>query len=243
MKKQKDILHKAAEALAKTDIPSGPPQELRDAIIAKLSEASGKSEEPMAKSIKIIARINTTRRLIKFAAAAILLIVTGYAIGQLSAPRPPTAQQLCTVLEPAIRQKLFREMAQHLQVNFASSYAQLKDELQEQYRRDLTEFAIQTLAVSSSVTNQRLEELIDAINTAQMQDRRWFTASLKQIEFNRLQDKTQLANGLETLALQTEDQLQRTRQDMVRFLVNTQPSSLIPDMSENPNVSNERIKK
>ena len=232
MEKPKDIIDKAIDALAKTDVPPGPPPQLTDATVAKLTEASGSSE---VKTINITDRIKMVKGLIKFAAAAVILIASGYAIGLLSAPKTPDIEQLQAALEPAIRQNLLQEMKLYWQVSLAGGYSQLKDELQQQYRRDLSNFAIQTLAASSAVTNQRLEELIDVINTAQTQDRRWFASALNQIEHNRLQDKTQFAAGLETLALQTEDELQRTRQDMVKLLSYTPPDSIGVDKSNNLN--------
>ena len=62
-------------------------------------------------------------------------------------------------------------------------------------------------------------------NTAQTQDREWIAAGFQQTEQNRLEDKAQLINGLETLALQTEDELQRTRQEMAQFLTYSQPDN------------------
>jgi len=241
MKKPKDILNDAIKALAGMQVPPGPPPELIEATVAKL-KAAGNSQET-SEIIKITGRFEATKRLIKYAAAAVLVLSTGYTIGRLTAPKRPDIEQLRSALEPAIRQNLLQEMTQYWQVGLTNSYAQLKNEVQQQYRRDLTEFAIQTLAASSSVTNERLQELIDAINTAQMQDRQWFTASLKHIELNRLQDKTQLATGLETLALQTEDQFQQTRQDIVKLLSNSQVDSLIPNKFKNSNNTNERSKK
>ncbi|MFB0524955.1 MAG: hypothetical protein ACETVZ_05400 [Phycisphaerae bacterium] len=231
MEKPKDIVDKAIDALANTDVPPGPPEELTDATVAKLTEAAGSFQQEV-KTIKITERIKMAKGLIKFAAAAVILIASGYAIGLLSAPKTPDIEQLQAALEPAIRQNLFQEMRQYLQVSLTGGYSQLKDELQQQYRRDLSNFAIQTLAASSAVTNQRLEELIDTINTAQTQDRRWFASALNQIEHNRLQDRTQFAAGLETLALQTEDELQRTRQDMVQLLSYTPPDSIGVDKSK-----------
>ena len=233
MKKPEDTLSKSIEALAKMDVPPGPPPELIDATVTKLEAADSSPEK--IKIIKITDRFESTKRLIKFAAAAVLVLSTGYTIGRLTAPKRLDIEQLRSALEPAIRQNLLQEMTQYWQVGLTSSYAQLKNELQQQYRRDLSDFAIQTLAASSAVTNQRLEELIDAINTAQMQDRQWFTTSLKQIELNRLQDKTQLAAGLETLALQTEDQFQQTKQDIVKLLSYTQPSNQVPNEFRNSN--------
>lgn len=40
MEEPKDILDKAIDALANTNVPPGPPKELKDATVAKLKEAS-----------------------------------------------------------------------------------------------------------------------------------------------------------------------------------------------------------
>jgi hypothetical protein len=216
MEEHKDILDKAIDALANTNVPPGPPKELTDATVAKLSEAAESYKDDF-KTIRFVDRIKQTRGLIKFAAAAVILIAAGYTIGRFSAPKPPDVQQLQAALEPAIRQNLLAEMAQYMQVGLANGYAQIKNELQQQYRRDLSDFAIQTLTASSAVTNERLQELIKAINTSQTQDRQWF------------------ATALETLALQTEGELKRTRQDMAQLLYYTQPDSMGADKSNQLN--------
>ena len=239
-KNNKDIVDRAIEALAKMRIPHGPPQELQDKTIAKLIDASGKSREPAIEKIHLSNRIGVTKSLLRYAAAAVLLIATGIVVGRLTAPRLPDVEEFYATVEPVIRQQAIEDTRQYCQLALANGYTQLKDEIQQQYRRDLSDFAIQTLAASSTVTNQRLQELIDAINTAQTQDHRWFASALNQIEHNRLQDKTQFAAGLETLALQTEDQLQRTRQDMAQLLSYTPPDSMGVDKSNNLNNINER---
>ena len=237
MKKQKDILTKAIKALMEMVVPPGPAESCVDATLAKLAEASGEPETAgVRKRIQIAERIRAAKGFAKVAAAAMLLIVVGYVVGQFSAPQPPDVEKL----QAAIRQDLLEEMRHYWQLGMASSYVRLKDELNQQYRRDLNEFAVQTVAASSAVTNQLLEELIESINAAKTEDLRRIAAVLDQIESNRLQDKTQLTNGLETLAIQTGDELQRTRQDMVKLLVYRQPGSLVPKVTENSNSSNER---
>jgi hypothetical protein len=209
MEEPKDILDKAIDALANTNVPPGPSKELKDATVVKLTESADSYQDEF-KTIRFIDRIKPMKGLIKFAAAAVLLIACGYTAGRLSAPKTPDIEQLRSAIEPAIRQNLLQEMGQYMQVGLASGYAQIKNELQQQYRRDLSDFAIQTLAASSTVTNQRLQQLIDAINTSQTHERQWY------------------ATALETLAQQTEDQLQKTRQDMVQLLSYTQPDNSAP---------------
>jgi len=180
------------------------------------------------------------RRIPRLAAAAVLLIALGYGMALLTVPRELDADQIHALevslkssLEPAIHQKLLQEMTQYWQVSLAGSFADFKDELQQQYRRDLTGLAIQTLSTANAVTNQRLEKLVNAISTAQTKDRRWITAALGQMELNRLQDKNQFATGLETLALRTGDELMRTKQEIAQFLTYDQPDSIDEDKPEN----------
>jgi len=236
MKENENILEKAVKALKNELIPPGPPSELADATAAKLTEASGQQNTvTTGRRIRFIERLKATNSFTKGAAAAVLLIIAGYATGRLSAPRGPDAEQLQAALEPAIRQNLLDEMKQYWQLALASSYVQLKDDLTQQYRSDLNQFAAYTLAASGAATNQLLEELIESINTAQTQDRQWVAAAFEQIELNRLRDNAQLSNAFATFAVRTEDELLRTKQDMAQLLSYTQPDSSVPNESKNLN--------
>ena len=135
----------------------------------------------------------------KFAAAAVLMIGLGYIGGRVSAPPPMDAEEL----RAAIKQDLLEEMDERWQSAFVVSSAQLKDELQRQVRRDLTEFAAQTLAASGTLTNQRLMELIQLIEATRRRERQQIEAAFEQIE----QEKIQLRNGLLAVAAQTNELL------------------------------------
>ncbi len=230
MKENENILEKAVKALKNEQVPPAPPRELANATIAKLTEASGQSNTVTAgRRFRFIERLKATNSFTKVAAAAVLLIIAGYAAGRLSAPRGPDAEQLQAALEPAIRQNLLDEMKRYWQLALTSSYVQLKEDLTQQYRRDLSRFAIQTLAASNAVTNELLTELIESINVAQTEDRQWVAAAFEQTELNRLRDNAQLSNAFVTFAVQTEDELLRTRQNMAQLLSFTQPDSPVPN--------------
>ncbi len=147
----------------------------------------------------------------KFAAAAVLLIAVGYATGRASAPQPLDVEEfkaaleisLKSSLEPAIRQDLLKQMNERWQSAFAAGCAQIKEELQRQVRRDLTEFATQTLAASSTLTNQRLMELVQLIEAARIRERQQVATALEQIE----KDKIRLENGLQLIATRTNELL------------------------------------
>ncbi len=232
MEENENIVEKAVKALKNEQIPPGPSQELAEATIAKLTEASGQSNNlTTGKRIWFIDWLKAPNSFTKVAAAAVLLIIAGYAAGRISSPRQPDIEQLQAALEPAIRSRLLDEMKQYWQLALTSSYAQLKNELSQQYRSDLNQFAAYTLAASGAATNQLLEELIDSINEAQTQDRQWVSAAFEQIELNRLRDNTELSNAFATFAVQTEDELER-------LWSYTQPDSSVPNEPENPNSLN-----
>jgi hypothetical protein len=225
MEENENILEKAVNALNNEQVPSGPSQELTDATIAKLTEASGQSNNvTTGKRIWFIDWLKAPNSLTKVAAAAVLLIIAGYAVGRISSPRQPNIEQL----QATIRSRLLDEMKQYCQLALTSSYAQLKNELSQQYRSDLNQFAAYTLAASGAATNQLLEELIESINVAQTQDRQWVSAAFDQIELNRLRDNAQLTNAFANFAVQTEGELER-------LWSYTQPDSSVPNESKNLN--------
>jgi hypothetical protein len=158
----------------------------------------------------------------KLAAAAVLMIGAGFIGGRLSAPEPVNVQELQAVLEsslksslePAIRQELLSQMDDRWQSSLAASNAKIKDELARQVRRDLMEFAAQTLAVSGTRTDQRLNELIQLIEAARIQDRRRMAAAFDYIE-------SRFGNGLVTLAARTDE------------LLDAERAGPAPDVSEN----------
>ena len=160
--------------------------------------------------------------LAKLAAAAVLMIGAGYIAGRVSAPEPLDVQELRAALEsslksslaPAIRQELLSEMDDRWQSTLAASHARVKDELAQQVRRDLTEFAAQTLAASGTRTEQRLMELIQLIEAARIQDRRRMAEAFDYIE-------SRFGNGLVTLAARTDE------------LLGTERTGSAPDISEN----------
>jgi len=183
-------------------------QRVRDTLINKEKSRQGTSPRIWLEIFK--------SPITKFAAAAVLLIAVGYATGRLSAPPPLDIEELKAALEtslksslePAIRQDLLEQMNEQWQSAFAVSSAQIKEELHQQVRRDLTEFAAQTLTASGTLTNQRLMELIQLIEAARRRERQQIEAAFEQIE----QEKIQLRNGLLAVAAQTNELL-GTKQD------------------------------
>jgi len=163
---------------------------------------------------------------IRLAAAAAVLIAVGYTVGRLTAPHPQDIEQLRVELETslksslelALRRELLSEMEHRWQWALAGTCAQLRDELDHRFKRQLDAYAVHTLAASNAVTNQLLTELIEAIDATQRQQGHWVSAALEQIDLNRLQDSMSLRNDLVTFAAFTGDELQRTKRTVVNLL-------------------------
>jgi hypothetical protein len=230
MEESENKLEKAVEALKNEQIPPGPPKEVIKSTMAMLNEAAEQADTVNQKHrILILEGLRAAKSLPKIAAAAVLLIAAGYITGRLSAPRAPDMEQIRAALEPAIRQNLLNETKQYMQLGLANAYVRIKDELSQQYRQDLNRVALQSVAASNAVTNELLTQLVESFNEAQSQDRQRIATALGQIESRRRQDRTDLSNALATLAVQTEDELMRTKQDMTHLLSNTQSDQSKPD--------------
>jgi flagellar motility protein MotE (MotC chaperone) len=238
MNHNKDTLGKAINQMKTQPIAPDPPGEVTDATVARLRQAAEQPVPCAPEAVNLpqlpMSRPNIFRPTLRFAAAAAVFALAGYIAGRLTAPRPPDVKELCQALEPRLRTALAAEVRDDLldQMDarwsafggaFAKSYLQLKDELGRQYRDDLNRFAAQTLAASNVATNQLLAELVQSIDKTQTQDMRRIAQAIYTVETNRLKDRTQLAKGLQDLALLTDEGFQRTKQDVFRLVANTRP--------------------
>lgn len=241
MKEDENILEKAIESLRNEQIPEGPSQELVDTTVTKLTEVQEQSDTASSGGlIGFVGRVKSLRGIGKFAAAAVLLVVVGYAVGRLSAPRPPDIEELQAALEPAVRRKVLAQLRTDLRTGLATCYDRLSDELSRQQRRDIVQFAAQTLSVSNSRTNDLLAELIESINAAQTEERQWVTAALEQIEADRLRADAQLSTAFTNFAVRTQDELELTRQGFAQLLSYGLPEGSFAPLFEDPNNFSER---
>ena len=92
-------------------------------------------------------------------------------------------------------------MNTQLDSTFAVKSVALKDEFQKQVRRDLIEFAAQTLTYANSRTDERLSELARQFYAARLQDRKRTAEGFQYIQTN-------IENGLVTLAARTDEMIE-----------------------------------
>jgi len=232
MKEHEDKLAKAIERLKHEGQAQEVPPEVVDETLRRIADCGFGIADSGPRALPIRNPKSAVRNLGRLAAAAAILIVVGYTAGRLSAPKPPDLDQLgetlapsvAAALEPALRRRVAEDVRRDYQLALAAMYVHVKEELTEQYRSDLNRLAVQTLAASNAVTNELLTQVLQDIDTAKTQDLRRITRALYEIEMNRVQDKTQLASGLQTLAYRTEDEISRTKREIGQLLVEARPA-------------------
>lgn len=185
-----------------------PSSEATDHAVQKVRDALVNEESRQQSTGEIIWIKIFQSPVVKFAVAAVLLLAVGYFMGRLWAPAQPSIEELKATLEPAIRQDMLEHFDKQWQSVFALNNAQLKEEFQQQVRRDLMEFASQTLAASSTITERRLMELVQLIEAARVRERQQVTKALEQME----QEKNLIKNGLLALATRTSE-IQNLKQE------------------------------
>lgn len=212
MTNEKDIISKATDALKGVDIPAGPSRELMDATVARIRQEAGQTGQAGGsegqRPVSVAGRMTLWRRYGQIAAAAMILVGVGYLVGRAGGPEALDVDELRLSILADVQEEMSR------------GYASVRNELSREFREEMNEYALQTLAVSSASTNQMLTELIDVIGDARQADREWIVGAMTAIEQNRLEDNTLLTSGLEMLAVQTESEFVRTRMDVVEMLAN-----------------------
>ena len=141
----------------------------------------------------------------KLAVAATLLIAAGYVAGRYLAPSSIDIERLQAALEPAIRRKLQEQMNRDRELALERHTAQLKEELAQQFYRDLNGFASKTLTASRLATERRLIELIELIEAVRAVDHMQVATAFKRMEANRLQDRSHIGENLNRLATHTNN--------------------------------------
>ena len=151
--------------------------------------------------------------LLKLAAAAALLICSGYIAGRLSAPEPLDVEalqanlesSLKSSLETTIRQELLGEMEDRLQVALAGDRETLKQELHQQVGRDMQGYAEQTLTAVGNLIDQRFMEFARMVEAARVRERQRVAAAFDYMG-------SRFGDGLLPLAAHTNE-LQRPGQN------------------------------
>jgi hypothetical protein len=221
--REHDPLNKAVDALKDCDVPDGPPKRTVEETLLALQEATEDRGTGRPRARFVYASTWT-----KWAVAAVVLVLLGFSVGRFSTPKALNEQQmaalesrLMTRLGPAITQEVGQVLSQDLQAIQTVGYTRLNEALDQRLQESMREYAIQILAASNASASQLMDNLVQAIRVAQVQERQRLASVIKEIEFDRLQKDTQVRKSLANVAVLTENHLQTT-QELVSLIAHEQ---------------------
>ncbi|PYJ56960.1 MAG: hypothetical protein DME24_20650 [Verrucomicrobia bacterium] len=150
-------------------------------------------------------RVVLAQPMVKWAAAAAIVLSIGVGIGRLTSA-PLDVQQVRAAIEPEMRQELRREFAQL-------------------FRDQLDKSASTTLAASTEQTRQLLAEFARAVEAKRTEDYQAINAALDKLQSQRLADFFSLKKDVDTMAVLTESGFRRAQQQLVQLADYTQPAN------------------
>src|SRR3989442_7447897 len=144
------------------------------------------------------ARVALQRLLVRWAAAAALMIGIGFGVGRFATPATANAGRIRAAIEPEIRQQLRQEFTQLL-------------------RDELDKAASATLAASGEQTKHWVEDYAQAFEAKRAEDRQAVDAALDNMESQRFADFVSLKRDVDTVAVRTDAALRRARQELFQL--------------------------
>ena len=188
-------------------------------------------------------RIGWKRRVVQWAAAAVLLLGIGYGVGRIYPDPGPDLDALRAALEPRIRQSLREELTSEWKATLVEAWSQMEEDLYEQLQTDLSELATQAFIVSNAHTNRVLSDLVISLEGRREEDWQTIAAVFGELESRRISDNALLRNDVQTLAVFTEDELLRTKRGIGQLLAWSQAVSPVSEVYDGPDVDVERGQK
>ncbi|MHC4291368.1 MAG: anti-sigma factor [Planctomycetota bacterium] len=156
-------------------------------------------------------------RLAGYAAAACIFIAAGFLAGrglQPSLDIDQLQQQWAATVQPQMEDRITASVVRSLQPEIVEEYGKLQDALSDQINLELKVYAEQTVTHNDTRIYQLLTGLIDAIETAQVQNQQWTLSAMAELENQQLRDKEEVYNQFATFAVYTGNELLRTQQKL-----------------------------
>lgn len=153
-------------------------------------------------------------RYVGYAAAACVLIAAGFLAGRGMHPSldvESLQQQWLASTRPEMENRITAEVLSSLQSDMKTEYAKLQNALSDQIGIGLQTYAEQTVMRNDLQTYRLLTELIEAIESAQVENQQWALSAMAELESQRLQDQQAVQDQVAVLAAYTGNELFRTQ--------------------------------
>jgi hypothetical protein len=151
-------------------------------------------------------RFSSRWPLVRWAAAAAIMIGVGFGIGHFTTAAAVDTNKLRAAIEPSVREQLKQEFAQTL-------------------RSELEKVSAATLATSNADAKQLIADLLKLYESNRTEDNQAVYNALNKLDAQRLADYTSLRKELETVAVLTDVGFRRTQQQLVQLADYAQPAT------------------
>ena len=158
--------------------------------------------------------VRSWQPVVKWAAAAMLILAAGFGFGRTVSPSRVDAAQIRAAIEPSLKASLETELRQKLALDY-----------QKQLREELDRVAGATIAAANAETTRLLSGFANATAEKRTEEAQAILAALKEMETKRVNDYAGLRKELETVAVLTEFGLRNAQRDIVQLASITQPNS------------------
>ena len=184
---------------------------LGDEVKTEMPARCERALEAFANSAGGPRRTMRSGRLVSLAAAAIVVLAVGIAIGRLTAPKPVDVEQLradlqasiTASLRPAVEQTVLTEVDRRAASAVRSGQTELMTEIVALIRADLRTFATDVVANSEEMMDRRFAEFVRLIEAARLKDRQRVVQAFEQVEQDRQRDRAQIGRGIKSLVTLT----------------------------------------
>jgi hypothetical protein len=151
------------------------------------------------------------------AAAAVVMLTTGFAVGRLSSSRPDLKQIQASISEP-LRQSIKQELEQQFKAQLATALENSRAEIAAALSAKLDAASQRLLAESINGAKNQVDALAATLAALREEDKKAVAAAFNDIEQQRINDR----RDLEKVALNTEQGFRTAQRQLVQLAEFTQ---------------------
>jgi hypothetical protein len=172
---------------------------------------------------KLIAT-ETAWPLLRWAAAALIVLGFGFGFGRLSSTSSANVAKLQATLLPALRQELQREFKADFEAALNTERSTLATDFQRQLRTGLEAWAANAAAASNLENRRVLAEFVQSYKPARADDLRAMLTLMQRLDKQNRGEYARLRKDLETVAVVTDNRFSLTQNQIGQLASYTLPT-------------------
>lgn len=181
------------------------------------------------------AGVSRFRPVVKWAAAAALLMTTAFATGRFALPDVDVnalQAQISTDVQTQVQAELQRQMALEIEAAAEEAVAEARARLDAEVAARIQEISMRAQSEAMLAAREQMEQIATQLATLRDEDRKKVNAALKSFETQWLTEYRKMREDLERVALFSDESYRKAQRQFVQLAGFTQPAA---DATENDN--------